>query len=646
MNNYIKISRRFWATVVALFFVVSLNAQGNPNSINHTTPGNHKAKYVFFFIGDGMGLAHVAVTEAYKATKLGKIGSEPLLMTQFPVLGLATTYSARNMITCSSASATALASGYKTYNNMVGLLPDSTKTHQISYKLKELGYRIGIMTTVQIDHATPACFYAYAINRNMYYDISMQLPLSGFDFFGGGGFEGAEKEKVEGAKKKIYDQVDKYGYTIAYGLADYKNKRKEGINDKLILLQPDKEKADKILPFVYERKEGDLTLAQVVESAIDFLYSPDNKGFFMLCEGGKIDWAAHSNDLPGVILETLDMDEAIKVAYDFYLQHPDETLIVVTADHETGGLALGRKKGYVYDLSYVDEAIKPIQNGEMTLEQFTDKKNLAVIDSITRIAWTTGSHTGIHVPVYAIGAGAELFAGRINNTDIPKNIMKAMGAVAKYTDHYYSRLDKFASEDPISSEDIVFVGNSLTEGGKWDTYYPSVNKTIARKKGAIRNRGIVGDTYSGIDNRLDEILKGTPAKIFLLTGVNDISHNLSSEEIANGILSLVERIKKESPKTKIYLQSLLPFNESFGRYKLLNGKGAMVSEINNLLEKGAKQLKVTYINLYPLFLTNGAKDLSLPIEKQVLNPSLTRDGLHINAEGYKIWSSAIEKYVK
>lgn len=642
-------TRRFLVAIVLVAFSFGcLFAQPSDNKINKTTPGGeNKAKYVFFFIGDGMGLSHVALTEAYNAAKKGKIGSEPLLFTQFPYIGLATTYSASNMITCSSASGTALASGYKTKNYMVGMKPDSTDLYQISYKLKELGYRVGVMTTVQLDNATPAAFYAHNIRRTNYYDISMQLPLSGFDFFGGGGFEGAEKEKVENAKNKIFEQIDKYGYTVAYGTDEYKAKKASGVKDKMILLQKDKEKALKILPFEYNRTKEDLTLAQVVESAIDFLYEPDGNGFFMMCEGGKIDWAAHNNDVAGVIFETLDMDAAVKVAYDFYTQHPDETLIVITADHETGGLGLGRKSGYVIDLTKIDEFVKPLREGKIDLyNDFLKKDNLSKIDSVTHIGWTTKSHTGVHVPVYALGAGAELFAGRMNNIDIPLKIMKAMGATARFTDHYYSRVAKFAKEAPINSNDIVFLGNSLTEGGKWDTYFPEVNKKLAKKGGAIRNRGIVGDTFIGIDNRLDEVVKGKPAKLFLLTGANDISHNLTSEEIAEGILNLVKRIQKESPKTKIYLQSVFPFNESFKRYRLLNGKTHMVSEINALLEKGAKELKVTFINLYPLLLTNGEKDLALPASEQVLNPNITRDGLHLTPDGYKIWSAAIEKYVK
>lgn len=595
-----------------------------------------KAKYVFLFIGDGMGLGHVSLTEAWLSQKDGKISSTPLGFTQFPVMGVATTYSASNIITCSSAAATALASGYKANNGTVGIYPaDSIPLHQISYKLKELGYKIGIMTSVTIDHATPACFYAHNERRKNYFEIAMELPESSFDFFGGGGFEGARNKEIKDAADQIYNKVNEYGYTVALGVDDYKAK-KAGAG-KMILFQDGKKKRDSALHTVIGRKDGDLTLAQVVESAIDFMYEPDGKGFFIMAEGGQIDWEAHSNRSAGVITETIDFDKAINVAYEFYKQHPDETLIVVTADHETGGLALGREKGYTFDLTVFNDAI----NGKPVSKEAIDSLNKSA-----RIGWSTKSHTGIPVPVFAIGTGSQMFAGRIDNTDIPKNIMKAMAATPVYTDHYYKRKAVFDKERPIGENDIVFLGNSLTEGGKWETYFPEVQKALEKKGGAIRNRGIVGDTFGGIDARLDQILPGHPKTIFFLTGANDVSHNLTADSIANGIINVVRRIKKESPKTKIYLQSLLPINESFKRYRLLNGKTAMFSEINAKLEKMAKQEKVTFINLYPLLLANGPADLSLPASQQVLKPELTRDGLHITQEGYKIWADAIRKYVK
>lgn len=606
-------------------------------------PKPEKAKYVFLFIGDGMGFAHIGLTEAYQAYKKGKMGSEPLQFTQFPVMGMATNYSASNIITCSSASATALASGIKTNNSTVGVYPDSIPVYQITYKLRDLGYKIGIMTSVTIDHATPAGFFGHNISRKNYFQLAMELPESGFEFFGGGGFQGATDKNIADAESQVYGKLAEKGYTVAYGLDEYKAKKAS--SEKMILLQKG-DKKNKVLPYVIGRKADDLTLAQVVGSAIDYLYEPGGKGFFIMAEGGKIDWAAHVNDAAGTIMEVIDMDNAIKVAYEFYKAHPDETLIVVTADHETGGLTLGQKSGYKYYPAVLDEAMKKFADEGTTPENYMTREVLDTLSKKARIGWTTRGHTGLYVPVFAVGAGSKLFAGRIDNTDIPKNILKAMDAVVPYTDHYYKRKAIFDKERPIGPNDIVFLGNSLTEGGNWASYYPEVEAKLEKKGGAIRNRGIVGDTFGGIDARLDQILPGHPKTIFFLTGANDVSHNLTADSIANGIINVVRRIKRESPNTKIYLQSLLPINESFKRYRLLNGKTAMFSEINAKLEKMAKEEKVTFINLYPLFLTNGPADLALPADQQVLNPNITKDGLHVTKDGYKIWSEAIRKYVK
>jgi len=146
-----------------------------------------------------------------------------------------------------------------------------------------------------------------------------------------------------------------------------------------------------------------------------------------MVEGGKIDWAAHSNDLSGTIFEMLDFDQAIAVAYEFYRQHPDETLIVVTADHETGGVTLGREKGYVYDLGVVKTPGETAVAAGSDVSNYMSGISADSLSKVARIGWTTTSHTGGAVPVFAIGAGSGLFAGRQDNTDIPKKICKAMG---------------------------------------------------------------------------------------------------------------------------------------------------------------------------------------------------------------------------
>ncbi|MBD8983884.1 MAG: esterase [Bacteroides cellulosilyticus] len=197
-----------------------------------------------------------------------------------------------------------------------------------------------------------------------------------------------------------------------------------------------------------------------------------------------------------------------------------------------------------------------------------------------------------------------------------------------YTEHYYKRFLQFMDEPAITSKDIVMIGNSLTEGGgDW-------NARLNKKN--IRNRGIIGDEVMGIYDRLHQILPGQPAKLFLLAGVNDISHDLTADSIVNMIRMTVERIQRESPDTKLYLQSLLPFNESFGRYKKLTGKTDMVPEINAQLEALAKEYKITFINLFPLFTEKGTN---------VLRTELTSDGLHLNEEGYKIWVKALKKKI-
>lgn len=379
-----------------------------------------KAKYVFYFIGDGMGFSHIALAEAYNAAKDGKIGSEPLCFTQFPVMGMATSYSASNMITCSSAAGTALSTGFKTNNGMLGVAPDTTELESIAYKIHDAGYKVGIMTSVTIDHATPGAFYANSAARSDYYAIAAQLPESGFEFFGGGGFQGLKKED---GRKPIYEIVAENGYEVAFGKEEYEAKKDSA--EKIIYFQ-NKERAAEVLPYAFLRGEGDISLADVVTEAIEFL--DNDKGFFIMAEGGQIDWAAHANDITNTIHEIIDFDEAIQVAYEFYLKHPDETLIVVTADHETGGVTLGRTKGYTFDLSLVPEkALSAKTDSEKNVENYMQQHPADSLSKAAKIGWTTSSHTGGAIPVFAIGAGSSRFAGRADNTDIPKRIISAMG---------------------------------------------------------------------------------------------------------------------------------------------------------------------------------------------------------------------------
>ena len=376
-----------------------------------------KAKYVFYFIGDGMGFNHVSLTEYWLGYTQDVFDSRPLSFSAFPVLGWAVTHSESNLITDSAAAGTALSTGSKTKNGMLATGPDSTALESISYKIHDAGYKVGISSTVGINHATPAAFYGHNVNRGNYYEIASEIPASEFEFFAGGGAiesTGDDEDRVS-----VYEAIEKGGYVIAEGMDDFAAK-KDGA-EKMMLLQKDGRLRTE-LPYAIDMKEYDMTQADLVRASIDFLYDEEGEGFFVMSEGGRIDWASHGNDTKAVILETLSLSDAVAEAVRFYNEHPDETLIVVTADHETGGLTLSWEKGYNL---YLDKLEEISCSKDMVSEEERERMN--EISHEARIGWTTGDHSAANVPVFAIGAGSGLFSGRMDNTDIPKRICEAMG---------------------------------------------------------------------------------------------------------------------------------------------------------------------------------------------------------------------------
>lgn len=201
-------------------------------------------------------------------------------------------------------------------------------------------------------------------------------------------------------------------------------------------------------------------------------------------------------------------------------------------------------------------------------------------------------------------------------------------ATQAYTKHYYERCAQFSAEAPISSNDIVMLGNSLTENaGNWNELLKSKN---------IRNRGIIGDDTFGIYDRLNQILPFHPSKIFLMEGINDVSHNLTADEIVSSVKRTVRRIKEESPQTKLYLQSLLPINESFNRYKRLVNKTDSIPLINGKLKELAAKEQIAFINLFPLFKEKNSN---------AMRKELSTDGLHINEKGYRLWADELRKHI-
>ena len=194
-------------------------------------------------------------------------------------------------------------------------------------------------------------------------------------------------------------------------------------------------------------------------------------------------------------------------------------------------------------------------------------------------------------------------------------------------DPYYARRATLFDELPIGKKDIVMLGNSLTDGCEF-------NELMGNRH--IKNRGIVGDIIQGLIDRIDPIIQGQPKKLFIMSGVNDISHDVSADSIARAMEKLIVTVKQGSPRTKIYLQSLLPFNNDVREWKLLKGRDHVVVEANRLLEQVARRQGVTWINLYPLFVDDQGR----------LRADLTNDGLHLMGKGYLIWRDAIAPHIK
>lgn len=411
-------------------------------------------KYIFYFIGDGMGPSHVLGTELYLGELQGTIGRpHKLCFTQFPESAFVTTYSATNGVTDSAASGTALSTGCKTYNAAIGVGKDSLNVYSVAADLSEKGMAIGVATTVPINHATPAAFYAHNISRHNYDSIAPWMLRAGYDFYAGGDIKGSNE-----TRSMVYGNAEKMGYTISRGYNDFCNKA--GSAQKMMLFQ---ENVATELPYAINRTKNDLTLAQITAAGIEFLEKKSKKGFFMMIEGGKIDYAAHNDDGATVFQEVQDFNAAVAVAYEFYKEHEDETLIIVTADHETGGLVLGYRGDYTLNLKALasqkvsaermieilqaekettwerlEQLVKEnigvgIRNKKATEEKVTVDYDLAkkiTIEAIydlnrsAALSWASGNHSGTFVPLFAIGKGADRFNGVIDNTDIPRIIRK------------------------------------------------------------------------------------------------------------------------------------------------------------------------------------------------------------------------------
>jgi alkaline phosphatase len=481
-----KANRIISLLLVLLFSAAALFAGGNVETVDAGSPSApvEKAKYVFLFIGDGMSLTQINAAEALLAARQKSSAPVKLSFSRFPAQGLTTTYSANAFITDSAAAGTALATGYKTNSGVISMDPNGTVPYKTLAELaKEAGMKVGILSSVNLDHATPAVFYSHNKSRNNYYEINMEMAQSSYDYFGGGM---VRIDKTPEGEKSAHDVMAERGFLIAGSRAEFE--ALPASTDRQVYAYG-QGFAGNATDYQIDTDKDDISLAEFTHKGIELLQD-NGKGFFMMVEGGKIDWACHANDAAAAIGDTVAFDDAVKEAIRFYDEHPEETLIVVTGDHETGGLSLGfagtkydsafdhienQKKSFEWFDTYILKPYKESSKGgslsdllpeieetfgltdlsELEMAQLEDAYTRSMGRDVARsksqdeyllyggyeplsvtithllnqragIAWASYSHTGVPVPTFAIGASSGIFNGYYDNTDIFSKLTSAM----------------------------------------------------------------------------------------------------------------------------------------------------------------------------------------------------------------------------
>ena len=495
-----KLTGAVLSALIGLSAIASLNAE---TKITAPATGKGTPKYVFVFIGDGMSYPQIQSAAYYTGKDAAGIVDvvkksenpsdspemKALSFYQFPIAGSASTYDATSFAPDSASTATSIFTGYKTHSSSINVdITKKIKYRTIAEQLRDQKkYKIGVISTVNLNHATPAATYAHQASRKSNYPIGQELVASNFEYFAGGALMDPQDKNKD--KTSIYDLAKNAGYKVCF---DQKSAAALKNGDKALVIAETLADSDS-MSYDNDRKEGEWALRDYVRKGIEVL---DNKtGFFMMVEGGKVDWACHANDARSSIADTLALSEAVEEAISFYNKHPKETLILVTADHETGGLTIGyagtdynlffrtldsQKISYAkFDSDYVsaykkngtsfEAVMKDVEklfglkmpgadgsnkNGGLVLTDYElsriktayektikNDKNRSqmeydiygtyepltitithILNAKSGLGWTSNSHTGLPVPVFALGAGQEEFKGFYDNTEIYKKL--------------------------------------------------------------------------------------------------------------------------------------------------------------------------------------------------------------------------------
>ncbi len=444
-----------------------------------------KAKYVFYFIGDGMSFNHILGTELYNAAKEGSEDIERINFTKFDVRGFVTNYSASHPVTDSAAAGTALATGCKTANESIGVDAEGNILRNLTNVASEQGYMVGLVTNVGINHATPSAFYGHTSDRFGFPKLVDDYIASDVAFIAGStimdmksGPVGANFQPV--TTVELAERVRNAGIELTLDI----EKAAKTTGQRVALVANDS--INKHVPYAIDREPGDPhTLVNHSKAAIEYLAREAKDGFFLMIEGGKLDYAAHEQDAVTTFYEVNEFAQCVDLALEFAKQHPHETLIVVTADHETGGLSLGwdhyeirmnllteqdcsalqvtkiiqqmraegkrnwsdykqvlsdklglwshvpvtaeEEKLLLDDFRNIFMKYGPMVDGLYNKNEYLVYHAICILNQHASLDWTSMYHTGLYTPFYVMGVGEEAFLDCRDQTDIPKTIARLMG---------------------------------------------------------------------------------------------------------------------------------------------------------------------------------------------------------------------------
>ncbi|MFB4159015.1 alkaline phosphatase [Geomicrobium sp. JSM 1781026] len=444
-------------TIISIGTIVPLAIGTTVASVN---PSNEEAngpnvENIIYLIGDGMGPQQVS-SAAYFLGEGYDYGT--LTMDTFSSIGYARTHSLDNIVTDSAAAGTALSSGHKTDNDVVGMVPNEEGAYEpvkpITSFAQDLGMSTGLVSTTRITHATPASFASHVEDRGMEDEIATQMLDYDVDVLLGGGIEHFDAEERDDGRDLI-EEAEGAGYELLYD----RDELLQTEGDKLLGLFSTSHMA-----YELDRETTNQpSLAEMTNTAIEQL-SKDDDGFFLMVEGGRIDHAGHDNLPAEMMTDTIAFDEAIEVALEYAKSDPN-TLVVITADHGTGGLSLGLDGEYGFERDVLKNVTRSIdymaeqldddnENLEEVLQAYAGIDDLTdeeadriledaetveegiarVISDRALVGWTTTGHTAVDVPVYAYGPTEEQYRATLDNTEIPKMMIDALHTVEEDND--------------------------------------------------------------------------------------------------------------------------------------------------------------------------------------------------------------------